>query len=213
MKPVKVFLININLLNILLIGISIFLFFSLDYPLLNKKIKAGILENKEALLQNEGKNTAAGIAYPDFASVFENNLFHPGRKIPPENKDGKAAIPRPDLILYGTLITDDLRIAYIEDRKIAHSTSGRGKRQTQLKMGEGISGYILKEVEPNRIVLVKGEERIIVVLDDKEKKRATEPSVPSAYKTTSSSMPSSPPAFTSAKPVPAAVSPSPSINK
>lgn len=111
--------------------------------------------------------------YTDYAVVSEQNLFHPARKIPlpPEKKEEKTAPAKPDLVLYGTLITPDLSIAYIEDRKAPYSTPGRGNRQRPLKKGESVNGYVLQDVEPHRIVLAKGEEKLVVLLDVKDKKR------------------------------------------
>jgi len=44
----------------------------------------------------------------DYMVVAEQNVFHPERKIPPENRDEKALL-RPDIFLYGTLITGEMR--------------------------------------------------------------------------------------------------------
>ena len=51
----------------------------------------------------------------DYAMISEKNLFHPERKIPPDNAVAIAAvIPKPpELVLYGTLISDNLNIAYV----------------------------------------------------------------------------------------------------
>ena len=102
----------------------------------------------------------------DYTMISEKNLFHPERKIPPDNVVAVAVvIPKPpELVLYGTLISDNLSIAYVEDKKAPYSTPGRGKRQTQLKKGDNVSGYVLQDIEPNRIVLVKGEEKLVVPL-------------------------------------------------
>ena len=106
----------------------------------------------------------------DYMVVAEQNIFHPERKIPPEAKDEKA-LPKPDIFLYGTLLTDNMRLAYIEDKKSPQSTPGRGKRQTVVKQGDVISGFVLKSVETDRIVLMRGEEQMIVYLSDAKKQR------------------------------------------
>lgn len=139
--------------------------------------------NPAAISLPPAKETAAGSAQKevppqkfsaaDYALISEQNLFHPERKIPPEKQQEKV-LPKPDLFLYGTLITDKTSYAFVEDRKAPHSTPGRGKRQITLKKGESLGGYILSEIEANRIVLVKGEERLVVRLDDKEKRKAGE---------------------------------------
>jgi len=112
----------------------------------------------------------------DYALISDQNIFHPERKIPPEKKEEKA-VPRPEVILYGTLITGQESIAFVEDKKAPRTTPGRGKRQTVLHKGERLSGYVLTEITANSIVLTKGEERIVVLLDEGEKRKESEASL------------------------------------
>jgi hypothetical protein len=80
-------------------------------------------------------------------------------------------LPKPEFVLYGTLITDDLRLAYMEDLKAPRNSPGRGKRQTALKKGDTLSGFTLKEIEADRIIMARGEESLTVkVLGDTAKK-------------------------------------------
>ena len=95
----------------------------------------------------------------DYAVIAEKNLFHPDRIIPAEKKN-EVIIPRPEFVLYGTLIADNVRIAYLSDKKAPRTTPGRGKRQVGLKIGETLSGYTLKEVLPDRVVLRRGDDTI-----------------------------------------------------
>lgn len=115
----------------------------------------------------------------DYAVISDRNLFHPERKIPPEKQPEKAT-PKPEVFLYGTLITGEASYAFIEDKKAPHSTEGRGKRQLVLKKGASLGGYRLDTIEANRIVLVKGEEKVVVMLDDRGKKRSDESPAASA---------------------------------
>ncbi len=174
MKAVKLILRNINVLNMLLLAIAVVLFLVFDYPLLGRQPSVVQVQAKErgAPFQSEEKSAPEGSAsYADFISIAEKNLFHPDREMP---KAEKAAVPRPELILYGTVITDDVSIAYVEDKKSPYSTPGRPKRQTALKKGGSIGGYVLREIEPNRIVLVKGEDKLVVMLDNTEKRKGSE---------------------------------------
>jgi hypothetical protein len=66
----------------------------------------------------------------DYAVISEKNLFHPDRIIPVEKKE--VTIPRPEFVLYGTLIVDDVRIAYLSDKKAPRTTAGSGIRQVGL---------------------------------------------------------------------------------
>ena len=105
--------------------------------------------------------------------ISEQNLFHPDRVIPVEKKEEKT-IPQPDIVLYGTLITPDKSIAFIEDKKAPTSTPGRGRRQVVLGKGEQLAGYVLRQIEADRIVLVKGDETMVVRLDDGKSRKAPE---------------------------------------
>ena len=105
----------------------------------------------------------------DYAVIPEKNLFHPDRIIPVEKKE--VTIPRPEFVLYGTLIVDDVRIAYLSDKKAPRTTPGRGERQVGLKVGETLSGYTLKEVLPDAAVLARDDDRIELKIISPENKK------------------------------------------
>jgi len=155
--------------------------------------------------------------FTDYVLVSEQNLFHRERKIPQEKKEEKpiAVVPPPELVLYGTLITDNLSIAYIEDKKNPHTTPGRGKRQTQMKKGDSVNGYVLKEIEPNRIVLVKGEEKLVVMLNEKDKIRSGETPAPATARPSTGASPARPAVSPTPQPAltPAAVLPVPAARE
>lgn len=97
----------------------------------------------------------------EYLIVSDQNVFHPERKIPAETKDTQLAA-MPEFLLYGTLITDTTAIAFMEDRKAPRSSPGRGKRQQSLMLGKSLSGYTLAEVHHERVLMVRGEDRIEV---------------------------------------------------
>ncbi len=156
---------NINLLNIILILTGVLFAFHLS-PLFAMKVKYALPPAKkltEAASEKTSQPQTPSIA--EYAVISEENLFHPERRIPPEKKEA-APLPKPDFVLFGTLISDDLRLAYLEDLKVPRSTAGRGKRHTALKKGDTMSGFTLKEIEADKIVMVRGEEKIIVSIND-----------------------------------------------
>jgi hypothetical protein len=80
-------------------------------------------------------------------------------------------LQKPDFVLYGTLVADNISVAYMEDKKSPRTTPGRGKRQTALKKGDTLSGYTLKEIDPEHVIMVRGEDTLIVkVIDPNVKK-------------------------------------------
>jgi len=174
MKPIKVFLKNINVLNLLLLLMAIFLFFEWDYPLIAERIKIIIPEPKEILIKNDEKVAAENATFSwDYVVIAEKNLFHPERKMPSEKKEDQQ-LAGPEIILYGTLVTDEKRIAYIEDKKVPYSTQGRGKRQVTVNEGSMIAGYKLTEVNTESILLIRGEDRIVVTLRTQKERKPGE---------------------------------------
>jgi hypothetical protein len=168
------FLKSINVLNLLLIAAAASLAVYLLYPALNVRAtyKAPAVAHQTPASKEEHNAAGQNPPLSDYTVVAEQNIFHPERKIPPDNKDEKDQ-PRPEIFLYGTLLTDNMRLAYIEDKKSPQSSPGRGNRQTVVKQGDSVSGFLVKSVETDRIVLVKGEEQIIVLLNDIKKARST----------------------------------------
>jgi hypothetical protein len=174
MSKVTYFLRNINVLNgLLLLAVSAAVYYSV-IPFLNVQIKIGLpaIPGKEISIA-QAPNPLLNPSPADYFMVSEQNLFHPERRIPPEKKE-EVKVPKPDLVLYGTLITSELSVAFIEDKNAPYHTPGRGKRQTQLKKGASLNGYILQEVKPDRIVLVKENDKIVFMLDDTQKQRTGE---------------------------------------
>jgi hypothetical protein len=108
----------------------------------------------------------------DYVIVTEKNLFHSERKAPSEKAGGQ--ISRPEIIFYGAIIDGETRIAYIEDVRNPYATPGRGKRQTPIVQGAMIGGYKLTEVNPETLVLVRGDDKMVVNLRDQKDRKDTE---------------------------------------
>jgi hypothetical protein len=136
-------------------------------------VSADVMQVKAAPAKKEEKVTAENVpATLDYAIVTEKNLFHPERKMPSEKKV-EQEIVRPEIIFYGAVITDDKKIAYVEDKKNPYTTPGRGKRQTPLAQGAMIGGYKLTEVNSENIVLVRGDDKMVVNLRDQKDRTGT----------------------------------------
>jgi len=166
MLKVKNFFRNINLLNIMLITSIIILANYTVLPMFNMNIRYTLPAVKKTIGDTDEKPAESHIpSLTDYTMIAEENLFHPERKIPVEKKD-EQPLPKPDFVLYGTLITDDMRIAYMEDLKAPRSSPGRGKRQISMKKGDTLSGFTLKEIEVEKIVMVRGEEKMVVNMND-----------------------------------------------
>ncbi|MEN6623482.1 MAG: hypothetical protein ABFD50_18295 [Smithella sp.] len=164
---------NLNVLNgILLAAIALLVvfiaipFFSMDIWLTIPKIPPAKIGQSVQTTVTENP------PFADYALISDQNLFNPARRIPPAGAEEKI-FARPEIILYGTLITGKMRIAFIEDKKTPKTTPGRGKRQIAVQKGYNINGYVLKQIDPDKIVFVKGMDRIVVRLEEGEKRKET----------------------------------------
>lgn len=157
---------HLNILNLLLIAILVLLARYALYPSPEQKIKVALSSQQKGVVEDSAKEKELTSSSPaDYMVIAEQNPFHPERKIPVEKK-AEQPLPKPEFVLYGTLITDDLSLAYMEDKKAPVSTPGRGNRQTPLRVGQSLSGFTLKEIEPEKVVMVRGEETMTVYLND-----------------------------------------------
>jgi hypothetical protein len=174
MHKLKYIFRNINLLNIILIAAIILMAKYTILPLFSINIKYTLPAEKKIVHEKEGIPAESHIPSPsDYIIIAEENLFHPERKIPVEKKD-EQPLPKPEFVLYGTMITDNTKLAYLEDKKSPHTTTGRGKRQVTLRKGDSLSGFTLKEIEQDKVVMVRGDETIIVNVTDSKKERSIE---------------------------------------
>ena len=164
---------NITPLNLLLCGIVILMVRYSLLPFLGVHVEY-TLPSAKALVSSRAARTSepAAPSPAEFTMISNLNLFHPERIIPAEKKvEEQSALTRPEVILYGTLISGDLRLAYVEDAKAPRNSPGRGKRQIAMKIGDLLSGFTLKEIEEDKIVLAKGEDKMTVrVLDPRNRK-------------------------------------------
>lgn len=165
---------QINLINLVLTGALAFFIYML-FSLVNAAFDfSPPAKSPDAAIAEEGTK-AAESALPspdDYTIITEQNLFHPDRKMVSGAKDSGPLV-RPDFVLYGTMITEDANIAFLDDLKAPRTTPGRGKRQWALNIGDKLSGYTLREVYTDSAVMVNGDDRIelAVIATSKQKDR------------------------------------------
>lgn len=173
MSRLRYILRNINLLNIVLTGVIVLV---TGYAILPYKTKTRYtLSAAKAMVEGREEKTVNVLSPSplEYTVIAEQNLFHPSRKIPVGKKDERPEV-KPEFVLYGTLITDSASLAFMEDKRSPYASAGRGKRQRALSLGATLSGYTLKEIHHDRVVMVKGEERVEVRVLDSKKVRAAE---------------------------------------
>jgi len=182
---------NITLLNIILMAAIFFMGKDKVLPLQNATITYSLPAQKVPTANDEGATAEYNPPSPsDYLIISDENIFHPERRIPPEKK-AEQELPKPEFVLYGTLLSDDISAAYLEDLKAPRNTPGRGKRQVALKKGDTLSGFTLREIEQDKIVMVRGEDRMIILLVDPQKPK-TRDVVATTSKTTPGQSPQIP---------------------
>ncbi len=196
---------NATLLNILLLGVLGALIAFVSVPEFRMRPRYKLPRAKSAVSVVQESETAKPEKEPsplDFAVIADANLYHPKRRIPPEKKADQP-LAKPDLVLYGTTVGPDVTVAFIEDKKSPKNSPGRGKRQSVVRIGSVLSGFAVRDIQTDKIVLTRGEETMVVPLMDKNKRRGGE----ATSGTTNPAAPSKAPAQAQ-KPVQARIMPS-----
>ena len=165
---------NINLLNVIMVIILALMIRYIFFPFLDTRVNYSPPPVKKVAVKAEEKlPQAQPVSLAEYTVIADQNLFHPDRKIPAEKKEGPAP-SKPDFVLYGTLISDGTAIAYMDDLKSPVTTPGRGRRQTALRRGDTMSGFTLKDVDADKVVMTRGEENLMVYLNDPQKPKNRE---------------------------------------
>lgn len=171
---------NLNVLNAVLI---VLLILFVHYGLM-PRLETGIqLKPKTAAGKssavadtagnNAGTKTVAGpeaeeetkLVPQEYKIISDENLFHPDRTIvkfvPPTKPEEK--LPPPDFVLYGTMLTDSVKLAFIDDKRAPYNTPGsQQKRSRTLKVGDTLSGFTVKEIDHEKVIMARNSEEIIL---------------------------------------------------
>lgn len=179
MDKVRHLLRNINLLNVLLGCVLIAVAYLTFFP--HSSVKADYRKTVAKKTQTKKKPADSKTASEDeknpspadYMVIADENLFNPDRKIPEKKNQQKQAakkLPKPEFVLDGTLITKDLQIAFMEDKKAPVNTPGRPNRQTPLKIGDSMSGYTLMKIDKDKVIMQRGTDKMTISLETPEKK-------------------------------------------
>jgi hypothetical protein len=173
MRTIRYLVRSINPLNILLLIIMIAAAIGILFPLMKANARYTLPQvNPKPVEETEKPQEKIGNILPsDYTIIGELNLFHPERRVPVDKK--AEEIPKPELILYGTMIQDNVQYAFIEDKKSPKTTPGRGNRQTTVKKGDVIGGFVISEIGTDRITLIKGDEKMTVLLANADKRNGS----------------------------------------
>jgi hypothetical protein len=184
MRRINTFLKQMHLLNIILVVILILLvakiahlsFFSQPhYPELPKET---LVSKSQDGIQKQAVDRQISLQ-TDYDVITENNLFHPSRTVSDTDAqtvetDSKTI---PEFILYGTLITSEFSLAYLEDLRAPMVSSGGRKKQVMLKKGETLSGYTLKDIAEDQVIMADDDDEITVYLTAEKSRQQVSASV------------------------------------
>jgi len=153
---------NVNVLNLVLMAAIILCALYILSPLLYPQAAFTLPSPKKPPESKEEKGTETPPASPmEYTIIAEKNVLNPERKIPVDKPEAPP-LPKPEFVLYGTLIAGDDSLAYLEDQKASAAGKGKGRKPRPLKKGETMTGFTVKEIETDRVVMVRGEEKIEV---------------------------------------------------
>jgi hypothetical protein len=171
MRIIRYLVRSINPLNLLLFIIMVATAIIILFPLMKMNARYSLPQVKPRIVEEaeKPKEKSGNILPSDYTVIGDLNLFHSERRIPVDKKAEET--PKPELILYGTMVQDNMQYAFIEDKKSPKTTPGRGNRQTTIKKGDVISGFVVSEIRADRITLTKGDEKITVLLADANKRK------------------------------------------
>ncbi len=181
MKKVKYLLSNVNLMNAFLAGVLVVLVHYVTGA--SFKMNAGYTlppVKKPVLEQATPSKTAgeASISPSDYTVIADQNLFHPERTIPVIKVEAPPPpLPKPEFVLYGTLVTDKLQIAYITDKK-DQAAQNKTRKQTALKLGDSMSGFVLKAINKDHVLMQRGDEKILLSLNEVKVREVQAPAAP-----------------------------------
>jgi len=173
MARLRYLLKNASLLNLALVITLAYLVKFILLPFLSDGVTytPPPVKKEAAVAAAKGKPAEVKVPSPfDYVIIGDQNLFHPERKIPVPKVEAPP-LPKPDFVLYGTMETEEFSVAYMEDKKAPKTTQGRGKRVTTLKLGDSLSGFVLKEVDVDKVVMLRGDETMVVYLTERGKVR------------------------------------------
>lgn len=142
------------------------------------------LEQPRRIVDSSPKNhflDPGSIHFSNYKVISQKNLFRPERREwipppkadkPPPKKPVKAETPAPRLTLYGTIIYgENVRIAIIK----GGGKGGSPGQKRNYRLGEDISGYIIKEIGEDKVLLVKEDDKIELKLREGKTLRASQP--------------------------------------
>ncbi len=133
--------------------------------------KKTVSENNDASLALKGLNNTLQ-PREDYNVITDLNLFHPERKFIKEEESVDLKLKDSnDFVLYGTMLTDEGGIAYIEEKRSGKKKKDGESEKKTVRTGDEINGYIVKSITLEEVELRRDDVIVIVSVNDPTKER------------------------------------------
>jgi len=143
-------------LNLCMVGLSVFFSIRVGHALFTPDVQSPIRIGRPVAAVEAPKHTVT----PNSRSrrvydvIVTRNLFHPNRSEPTRSNPQLSSAPA--LTLYGVVIGDDIRLAYIQDLATKHIFGYR--------TGDTVAGGRVARIEPDRVVIMRADGPLEVAL-------------------------------------------------
>jgi len=144
---------------------------------------------------------------------IEKNLFHPERKTLKRVALVSDMAGNPQFVLSGTFISPGLQMAYLEDNGNPQMSGSGERRQQALKKGDMISGFVLQEIYPDKVMLLRNGEKIFVRLSENKTVRENTEKLPKTPQTQANQPPAKSPLQPQSQPRPLPLPPPPPVEE
>ena len=158
-------------LNLFLAGLSVFFFIRIGHAVFASDLQSTFPIARPLAVAGPRAPGAARHARSsgDYGVIATRTLFHPSRS-QSTSSEAMAPIPPPasTLALYGVAISDDTRVAFVQDL-VTKQISG-------YRTGDKLAGGQVERIEPDRVVIMRADGPIEVLLRRPKEPQAAAPS-------------------------------------
>lgn len=116
-------------------------------------VVTGARSKSDSAVQSSTRAVFKAPSLTQLSAITARPLFFEGRRLPvptPEQKAAAKPLQDAKVVLYGVIITPDQRVALIQPAstgEVAH-----------VSVGQMVEGWRIKEIMPDRIVLIQGDQ-------------------------------------------------------
>jgi type II secretory pathway component PulC len=146
-------------LNLVMAGLSVFLSIRIGHALFTPDLQSS--SRIAQRLAVSGPDNYDTVRNPRSSGIYDviasRDLFHPNRSDPTSSEAIAPILPPPTtLALYGVAISDDTRVAFVQDLVT--------KQIVSYKTGDKLAGGQVERIEPDRVVIMRADGPFEVLL-------------------------------------------------